>query len=322
VKRQNWLALAAVCGLVLCGTRFIGLAVVIGGALWLRTWRERAVVVLPSLAVYVVGLVLTDVMRPHFGVMDRSQPLAGMLLNLPGGTMSAAGGVIATWWLVGLVVRQWRHRLTRMMAGVVVCYLVGLAATVVQNRYNPALDMRLFVPITAVLFVLLVGLARRETPTLTPFVIGGVMAYAVLAAVIGWPGARSLDNKGLNSRVYWQSPLMREIRELPDTVEVYSSSPYLVWQYARRRSRAIPYTAEIADDRNSYLRSTMEDVRRTGGVMVWFNGRVNGYMPMDSFVGIMEQGPEGEVEVRRDEVGRMVRIRGAGGEDGGVRIED
>ena len=163
--RSNWrhVLFSVLCGLALWFTRYQSLAIIVGAGLFLRTWRDRAVVILPPLALAVLGYLFVPAMRP---LLVPRGTMASNVLNVPIGLSVAASSGIGLGLLICLVRLGRTLPLVRILAGAVVTYAISLLVLVILKHFDPLLDVRLFVPITAPLLALLVGLTMRYSPRL------------------------------------------------------------------------------------------------------------------------------------------------------------
>jgi len=284
MKRWHWLVLAVLCSLLLCGTRYIGIAIVVGASICLSRWRDRIVVCALPVSVYIAGLVFTDWMTPHFAHHGTT---LDNVLNVLTGAVAIASGMFAL--IVYLVVRHWKNPPIRLLGIVVGCYLLALTATVIQNRYDPTMDLRLFVPIAGPLVVLLVGGAIIYDSRLAPFLLVGLWAMSINLVYRQWPVLRDPEYKSLGCTFYQKSPAIEAVRRAPAGMTVYTDSPYLVYLHTKRVTKAVPYTPAMVDDRNTRLKSSVAEVRQTGGVMAWL-GCNPSYMPPDSFFALADSG--------------------------------
>ena len=170
-NRVHWILNASLCGVCLWFTRYQGVALICGAGIFLGTWRDRAVVILPPLALSALGYLFVPAMRPL--LVPRGTMLSNVL-NVPIGLAAVATGGLALALLAYLVKTGWQLRPTKILAGAVVSYVLSLLVLVVLKHFDPLLDVRLFVPITAPVLVLLIGLSIRYLPTVAPYVLAGL----------------------------------------------------------------------------------------------------------------------------------------------------
>lgn len=282
MRHWTWLILAALLAVALCLARYIGLAIVLGAVVFLKSWRDRIVVAgIPSLLA-VAGLFVTRYARPAFPAMGKTW---SNLLNVAKGPLDVMTNIIIAAVIVGMVVFAWRQDFrVRTIVAVVLAYIVALAGMVYLNKFDPLLDIRLFVPIAALLWILGLGLAIKQGPRLTPYLLAGVALFVGLnftasRQAVSDPGRKGLSEPRLTLA---NSPAMRRIAALPDSVPIYTNQAYGVWLQARRVSKGLPVT-KANYDQNPILKVTMAEVRRTGGLLAWFD--VNSLtVPPDSFV--------------------------------------
>ena len=282
-KDARWLAPALVCGSALCFTRYPGLAIVLGGGLFLRTWRDRAVVVLPSLLLMLGGVILEPMMRPFLTPHGTS---LAMVSHIPFGVLEIITGPVALAALVYLIVKGRKLTATRILAGAVALYLLGLTALAIQSRMDPTLDIRLFVPISSVLLLLLIGLSMRNSRGFMPYLLTALVLAEGYGAVQNAQTQTNSAIKQLNAPCYSQSPFMRLIRTLPDSVTVYSTSPSAVYLHTGRVTRAIPNTLDRVYADNQTANSPIDAPARTGGLMVWLARSDPRYAAPSAFVSI------------------------------------
>jgi len=300
-----WLILASCCGLALCLTRYPGLAIVLGGGLFLRTWRQRAVVVLPPLLLAVVGFIATTTMRPFL------TPRGGIVLNvlhIPMATMDIVVGPLVLAGLVCLVVREYSLPATRILVGAAACYLLGLAGLTVANKFDPALDLRLFVPVGVILLTLLIGLTMRAVRSLAPYLLVGLAVYVAIATSRSWPELCSLTNKGLNAPRYTRSAITDLVLSLPPDVPVYSNNPSALWLMGRH-SIDMPNTLAATYADNQSTNPSLNELRKTGGWLVWYEKGNSKYLQPKDFTSIMDVDSEGQVRYLQDSTGLAVKLR-------------
>lgn len=277
--RTRWLLLAVFCSMALYEVRYIGFAIVCGMAIMLPRWRYRLAVIVPAVAIYVIGLFVTGTMRMNFLPFGR-QDLN--LLNVPLGVAGVATGLVPLFLLAGIVVMAWNQdRPVRILAAGVAAYTLALLGTVIAQRYDPLLDIRLFVPIAAPLFVLGIGLTLRYAPRMALFLMAGLAAVSLTFAYKNWPGLKSMESKVIASPRYAKSPLIEVIKKQPKDMPIYTNSAFMVYYHTGKFTKLIPGTARSVEI-NPNLISTMEEVKRTGGLLCWF-GKRDEYMPPDSF---------------------------------------
>lgn len=279
------LVAAGVCGVAMCLTRYMGLAVVAGVLPFLR-WRQRLAVGAVPAALAFVGLVLTPFARPQFP--PEGSNLWINLLNVPGGIAVVATSVPILGLLVWATVTNRQRPLVRLLAGVVAAYLAVLAVLVATQHFDPLLNSRLFVPIAACVYVLGLGLTFAMSRRAGWYLAAATTVFVALNWYGVWINLRRPEAKTLNAPEFAAAEAMETVRHTPESVRVYTNQPYAVHLHTGRTNvKQIPREAPQPGD-NPMLTATMDEVRRTGGVMVWFGVRP-GYMPPDSFLDMAAQ---------------------------------
>ena len=304
-KPWRWLLLASAVAMAGCFTRYTFFAFILGAGIFLKSWRDRVIVLGPAFLIGVVGFFTTKALHPY---LDYNPHLFKNILNAPFGMVQASVGLIVFCVVVGLVVKNWDSILARMLAGIVVVYVVGLMALCVESGFNPSLDSRLFVPAVPVVLILLIGLFMRRPISvveLAPYVLTGLTITVITGAVVTAQQARPPTAKILNAPHFRHSSIIAAIDSLPDSTIIYDNCQSVVWLLTGKRTKAIPNTGSPPG--TPYNSDTIAP-RKTGGLMVWFDYQSDRYFPPEKFYDIMQQTSTGVMGIR-DSTGLMVLIR-------------
>jgi len=306
-RSDRLLVAAATLAGAACLTRYVGAALVVGGAagLWhvehgRRRWRAvafAAVAVLPLL-VWVAAVGRTN------------RPVAFHWFDL--GYWSTGLGSLARWVLPPFV--PWPIRLAALAAMAVVaqrlvrgtaggegrpdplpfliatftaCYLALLLGDRLVVDDTGRLDARFLAPLHVLALVVLVPAAARAVAaggagrlTATRLRVGavallglhGLQAITWVASGIGDTG---VDRRGLSARAWRESAVLAGVAALPPDTAVYSNAAEAVFLLTGRRTSSVPphhdYLSGAPDPRyDESMRAMGGRLRAGGGVVVYF----------------------------------------------------
>ena len=220
--------------------------------------------------------------------------------------------------------RAARDPLSSVVVLFTVAYLGVLVAYRVLLDASGRLDGRLLTPLQAVAVLAgvpaLAALARRSSAHRILVTVAGVGILAGLADQAFWWVVRGRHDDGLRRRGYaaavWQrSEVIRTIAALDPHQPVYSNGPDVVFLLTGRPTHMLPQVREQHRGRPdpSYparLRAMAADVRRSGGVVVYFHAITarRSYLPSQPAL----EASLPLVPVRRDGVGVLYRLGEAG----------
>lgn len=286
--KGRWPVLIAFVGLALCLTRYPGLAIVLGGGLFLKSWRDRAIVIAPVLVILAVALLLPGSTSAYFAF---SNMRPGLAWNVVDGTVAAVAGIGFMALLVYLVVKFWHLLVVRISSAAVILFTLGLAASALVWKVNPTLDLRLFVPISGVLVLLLIGLSLRYLPDFGPYLLVGMAYYTVATFAPAMSWLMSSKSKVLNDPATTNSTAMQHLKEVPDSIDIYSTCPAAIYiatgaDNGGRVTKALPN--RLYTDKQE-KRSTADKIRETGGILVWFKQFNSGYAGPKAFLDQMDR---------------------------------
>jgi len=299
-KHWRWTVGTLLAGLALCFTRYPGLAVVLGVGLCMRTWRDRAIVTLPPL---ILGALAISVKVPSLFSINNGRP--GMAWHVTDGISTIVTGTLGVALLVYLVVKNWHSITTRMMALQVLMYAGGLMASAMVFKIDPTLDLRLFTPISGVLYLMLIGLTIRHWRGFTSYVMAGLAYSLILGVVSFWPWLSTSSGKILNDPAFMDSRAMSMIDSIPPTTDIYSTCPAAIYLKTGRVTKALTNT--LYRDKQE-VRADKDDPRKTGGYLIWFKRFNNGYLGPESYQDIMVSYGEDKIAGYQDDVALIVPV--------------
>ena len=174
-------------------------------------------------------------------------------------------GAACLWWL--------RRRIeSRLLLAFVVVQVVILEIAITFFDAGVNLDATEFVPLG---LAVVVAVACRVRPRPTTMAI---MACLVVAAALRF-GIDTATHPGLGyaSAAWVSSPVMADVRRLPDSAVIYTNAPDAVYLLADRATATIPETTDFSTLKaNPHFTAQLDAMRRTladrGGYVVYVRG--------------------------------------------------
>ncbi len=278
-----WLASAGAAALALL-TRYVGLALVLTGALgilWLgrQSLHRRAGLALAwsilALTPLTAWLLLgpTDTGRTLGlhppGMSQFQQALSTTTGWLPAPASTDAGGRIILWgvivaWAAFVYVRRARSAppapptplMLKLIGLLALSYAIMLALSITFFDANTPLDDRILSPIF-VAGVLGVVYLAGETIRLSPSPAGATVIMAIVALLFGVLALRQTaqsiahqhrDGIGFSSLAWKQSALLLQVSELPPGVELFTNAPEPIYLITGRDARPFPRPRDAMSD--------------------------------------------------------------------------
>jgi len=306
IKRVNpWIM--ALTALALCFTRYPGGAIVVGAGLFLKTWRERWIVVgIPLLVVGMFALGSGQVL-PNFNPPIH-QTIPGKPEHVLVGTLALLTGWIAIAFMLDLIFSNWKK--VNLLIGATVVYLVGLALSTAGTHIDPTIDERLFIPVVGLFVIILLGTALKQSRRLGVFLLGALACINISAAAKLGPAMANYRNKGLNNPALKTEPVISFLSSLPSDIPLYSSSPAFIY-HCTKDHKVAKFLPHLLLNDSTSKQAMYNEIACSNGFLVWFRRFSNGYVSESFFKDILYKDSTGRILFLADSTAVVFATKGA-----------